>query len=69
MRVVVILLALSCAGCGGFGGKKPEPKQISCDQASIDRQIITASKAGCKKYRIDRDEQFQTCSFTCYESR
>lgn len=68
MRVVLILLALLCVGCE-FGGKKPEPKQISCDQASIDRQIIVASKAGCKRYKIEKDEMFQTCSFICYESK
>ncbi len=68
--VVLILLLWSCSSCSVFDSKPPPPPQtISCDQASIDRQIITASKAGCKRYQIVRDVQFQTCSFSCYESR
>lgn len=59
-----LILALLLAGC-----TKPDPQVISCDQAAIDRQIMVASKAGCKRYRIDKDEMFQTCSFSCYESR
>ena len=55
--VALILMLWSCSSCSVFDSKPPAaPKPISCDQASIDRQIITASKAGCKRYRIDRDE-------------
>jgi entry exclusion lipoprotein TrbK len=67
MKCFIAVIVLLLTGC--FGETKPEPKQISCDQASIDRQIIVASHAGCKRYSIQKDEMFQTCSFTCYESK
>lgn len=69
MKFIFAILLLTLPGCEAFSPEKPAPQLISCDQASIDRQIIVASKAGCKRYTIEKDEMFQTCKFSCYESR
>lgn len=64
-----IALLWKCTGCALLPDEKPPAPVISCDQASVDRQIMVASKAGCKRYKIEKDEMFQTCSFVCFESK
>lgn len=67
--VVLILLLWSCSSCSVFAPKPPPPVPVSCDQLSIDRTIFSARKAGCKRYKVEKDEFLQTCTFICYESK
>lgn len=68
--VVLILMLWSCSSCSVFDSKPPPPPPApSCDQAAIDRQVLAARKAGCMRYKIEKDEMFKTCTFICYESK
>lgn len=64
--LLLSLLLLSCQGCTllslfGVSGNKPEVQP--CSHESNVATIAAAKRAGCKRYKIDRDETLKTCTF------
>lgn len=65
-----VIMLTTCTGCAlmALMSGDDEPVRMPCDQVSMDLQILAARKAGCKRYKIEKDEQFKICTFICYES-